>query len=45
MGVVSSEADSRADDDGTGEVDESKTLFYRKLADDLSPPLREISHR
>ena len=45
MGVFSSEADSTADDDGTGEVDESKTLFYRKLVVDLSPLPREISHR
>ena len=44
MGVFSSEADSTADDDGTGEVDESKTLFYRKLVDDPSPPPRGIRH-
>ena len=33
------------DDDGTGEVDESKTLFYRKLVADLSQLPRKISHR
>mgnify|MGYP001808371549 FL=1 len=45
MGVILSKADGTADDDGTGEVDESKTLFYRKLVVDLSPLPREISHR
>lgn len=45
MGVIPSKADSAADDDDTGEVDESKTLFYRKLVVDLSPLPREISHR
>ena len=45
MGVILSEADGTADDDGTGEIDESKTVFYRKLVVDLSPLPREISHR
>ena len=45
VGVILSKADGTADDDGTGEVDESKTLFYRKLVVDLSPLPRVISHR
>ena len=45
VGVIPSKADSAAGDDDTGEVDESKTLFYRKLVVDLSPLPREISHR
>lgn len=45
MGVILSKTDGTAADDGTGEVDEIKTLFYRKLVVDLSPLPREISHR
>ena len=45
MGVILSKADGTADADGTGEVDESKPLVYRKLVVDLSPLPRVISHR